>query len=346
MAEKTIADVTPQPVPNSIQRYVVRQHFVTAGYLARFTVGGERDSWFHTFSPDGSPMREATPNSVGFERHYHDVNVPGFRRDCLEEFFQRFEGPACALFRTLSANPGRSLLTEEERETVASFVALQAARVPQGKDKYRKLVVDSRTAFVDEMSSSPDLFNEVMAVARRHGVEIDATERMQLLEALRGGHIVPLMHKTEESIGILRLAHAIADQLDGMHYSLLYADGPDWFVCSDHPVGLFYSMTVPKDIYEREKNLEWPRLQPFERTIYMPLAHNVAIAIHRSENRPTAMRADQRMIAIVNAMVVAYSQRFICSPTPDFICLLQNGELGNAKDTIAFLKSLSASEKA
>jgi hypothetical protein len=339
------ANVARQPVPESLQPYVVRQHFVNAGYLVRFTAGGERDSLFYIFSPDGSPMREATPNSVGFERHYHDVNVLGFRRDCLEEFFQRYEGPACALFRTLSANPGRCLMTEDERETVASFVALQAARTPQGKGKYKKLVIDSRTAFVDEMSSSSDFFDEVLAVARRHGVEIDAAEQLQLLEALKGGHIVPQIHKTEESIGILRLAHAIADQLDGMHYSLLYADGPDWFVCSDHPVGLFYSLAIPEDLYEREKNLEWPRLQPFERTIYMPLAHNVAIAIHRSESRPTAMRADQEMIARVNAIVVAYSQRFICSRTQDFMCVLPNGELGKAKDTIAVLKHLIESEE-
>ena len=93
--EKT-AKVTSQSegagVPRlDMQQRVVRQHFVSAGYLARFTLEGERDSLFYVFSPDGSPMREAIPDSVGFERHYHDVDVPGFRPDHLEKFFQEFE---------------------------------------------------------------------------------------------------------------------------------------------------------------------------------------------------------------------------------------------------------------
>jgi hypothetical protein len=346
--EKT-AKVTSQSegagVPRlDMQQRVVRQHFVSAGYLARFTLEGERDSLFYVFSPDGSPMREAIPDSVGFERHYHDVDVPGFRPDHLEKFFQEFEGPACALFRTLSANPGRSLLTEEERETVASFVAVQAARIPQGKNKYERLVIDSRRAFVEEMACSPEFFNKAMAAAQRYGVEIDSADQRRLLEAIRGGHIVPQVHKTETSVGILRLAYAIADQLDGMHYSLLYSDGPDWYVCSDYPVGLFYSLTVSEDPLEHQKAIEWPTLSPFKSPIFMPLAYNVAIAIHRSENIPTALRADRRMVARVNTVVVGYSQRFICSPSLDFTCVLPNRQLGNAKDTIAALQRFRESE--
>jgi Protein of unknown function (DUF4238) len=328
-----------------MQQRVVRQHFVSAGYLARFTMNGERDSRFYVFSPDGSSMREEIPNSVGFERNYHDIDVPGFRPDHLEEFFQKFEGPACALFRMLSANPGRSLLTEEERETVASFVAVQAARVPQAKKKYERLVHDSRSAFVEEMASSSTFFDRAMAAAKRHGVEIDSGGQSRLLEALQGGHIIPQAHKTEASVGILRLALAIADRLNGMHYSLLYSDGPDWFVCSDYPVGLFYSLTVPHDLFESERNIEWPTLEPFEKTIYMPLAYNVAIAIHRSENRATAMLADKVMVARVNSIVVGFSQRFICSATPDFTCILPSKELGNAKDTIAVLRRFRESEE-
>jgi hypothetical protein len=327
-----------------IEQRVVRQHFVSAGYLARFTLEGERNSLFYVFPPDGSSMREAVPDSVGFERHYHDVDIPGFRPDYLETFFQKFEGPACALFRTLSASPGRSLLTEEERETVASFVAVQAARIPQGKNKYERLIIDSRRAFVDGMKSSPDFFSKAMATAQRHGVEIDPADQRQLLEAIRGGHIIPQVHKTETSIGILRLAYAIADQLDGMHYSLLYSDGPDWFVCSDYPVGLFYSLAVPEDPFEQQKAIEWPTLSPFQSPIFMPLAYNVAIAIHRSENIPTAIRADRRMVARVNTVVVGYSERFICSPTPDFMCVLPNRQLGNAKDTVAALQRFRESE--
>ena len=329
---------------SGIQKRVIRQHFVSAGYLARFTLNGERDSMFYVFSPEGKRMREGVPNSVGFERHYHDIDVPGVPPDILEEFFIKFEGPACALFRTLSANPGRLLQSLQEREIVSSFLALQAARVPQSKQRYEQLLCDGRNAFANEMASSPESFNKAMAIAERHGVVADSADRSRLLEALQGGHVVPQVHKTEASIGILRLALAIADQLDGMHYSLLYSDGSEWFVCSDYPVGLFYTFKVPTDPFHAECNAEWPELHPFDRTIYMPLAYNVAIAIHRSENRPTVMQADRQMVAIVNGITVAFSQRFICSPTPDFICALPGGKLGNAIDTIEVLEKFKESE--
>jgi len=96
-----------------------------------------------------------------------------------------------------------------------------------------------------------------------------------------------------------------------------------WYVCSDYPVGLFYSLTVSEDPLEHQKAIEWPTLSPFKSPIFMPLAYNVAIAIHRSENIPTALRADRRMVARVNTVVVGYSQRFICSPSLDFTCVLQ-----------------------
>jgi len=109
---------------------------------------------------------------------------------------------------------------------------------------------------------------------------------------------------------------------------LLYSDGPDWYVCSDYPVGLFYSLTVSEDPLEHQKAIEWPTLSPFKSPIFMPLAYNVAIAIHRSENIPTALRADRRMVARVNTVVVGYSQRFICSPSLILRCVLPNRQLG------------------
>jgi hypothetical protein len=150
-------------------------------------LNGERDSQFYVFSPNGRPMREAIPDSVGFENHYHDIDVPGFRPDHLEEYFQKFEAPACALFRTLSANPGRALLTSQEREIMLSFVVTQAARVPQAKRKYERLLFDSRSAFAEEMAWSSEFFDRVMAVAERNGVVPDLADRSRLLAALKGG---------------------------------------------------------------------------------------------------------------------------------------------------------------
>jgi hypothetical protein len=327
-----------------MQQRTIKQHFVSAGYLARFTLDGERDSLFYVFPPGEDRKWEATPESVGFEKHYHDIDVPGFPPDYIESFFARFEGSACALFRNLSANPMRSLQTVEERETLSSFVALQAARVPQAREKYKNLVLDTRRADATDISTSQQALNTFINVAMRHGIEVTSDSLSKLLEGLRSGDIYPVVDKTEVSIGILRLAHAIADQLDGMYYSLLYSEGPDWFVCSDYPVALHYECAVPDDLFERQRNMAWPKLEPFTRTIYMPLAYNVAVMIHRFQNRPTSLRADRYMVSLVNSLTISYAERFICSPTPDFIFLTPGSkEIGNAADASAILRSFGAS---
>jgi len=204
------------------------------------------------FPPGHDRYREATPESTGFEKHYHDIDAPGISPDQLEVFFQKFEGPACALFRILSANQGRALVSQKERETLTEFLALQAARVPQGKRKYEKLALDSRIADATEFATSPLAFERFMSVARRHGIEVPPDFQSKLLEGLQNGHIFPVVNKTDASLGILRLANAIVDQLKGMYYSLLYAEGPDWFVCSDYPVAIYYKISVPDDFHERQ----------------------------------------------------------------------------------------------
>jgi hypothetical protein len=90
--------------------------------------------------------------------------------------------------------------------------------------------------------------------------------------------------------------------------------------------------------------MAWPKLDPFERTIYMPLAYNVAVMIRRFQDCPTSLRADRYMVSLVNSLTISYAERFICSPTPDFIFLTPgNKEIGNAADAAAILRSFGAS---
>ena len=83
----------------------VRQHYVPAGYLAGFTLGGKRDSLFFVHSLDGLTVRQDKPENVAFERNYSSIDVDGLPNDYLEGIFGRFEGPACALFKELSTKP-------------------------------------------------------------------------------------------------------------------------------------------------------------------------------------------------------------------------------------------------
>lgn len=326
----------------AIKQQTIKQHYVPACYLARFSLGGERDSPFFVHSLQGH-VREDIPDHVGFERHYHTIDIPDLSSDHLESVFQNIEGPACALFKTLSANPGRPLLTELEVHTAIYFLVVQAARVPQSKRRYEGLIVDAGRSFMEQVTSSPEFFQRVMASAKQQGIVTESVEQSWLREGVESGQITVDADKTNVAIGMLRLASAIADQLEGMHWTLWYADGPDWFICSDYPVGLFFSVSA-ENVLKDPRAIENPSVQLLANTIYMPLARNVAIVVHGREGVPVIQAANQRMVAIVNAFTGSHAQRFICSPTQDFVCILPGGRLGNAQETVNALVSLQTTD--
>lgn len=325
----------------TIAKPTVRQHFLPACYLARFTRAGDRDSLFSVHSLDGG-IRPSTPNSEGFQRHYHTISVEGLAPDHLETVFQKIEGPACALFKTLSENPGR-LLTESDKDALLMFFCTQVARLPQSKKNYESFVLDNARIFMQEVADSETFFQEVTATAAKHGIEVESgsAAHERLREAVDGGHIFPYVGKNQSAVGMFRLAEAILDVLDGMHYTLWYADGES-FVCSDYPVGLRYSLSADNPLRD-PLSVEIPKVAVLTSSVFMPLAHNVAIVFHRGEGIPMAQRANERMVAIVNAITVAHAQRFIYSIDGDFVCVLPNRQIGDAKQTIEAVMSLDSS---
>lgn len=123
-----------------------------------------------------------------------------------------------------------------------------------------------------------------------------------------------------------------------MRATLWYADGPDWFVCSDHPVALFYSMSG--DIFEDPLALEWPKVQLLTDMIYMPIARNVALVLHRIPDVPHVQRALREMVGLVNILTISQARRAAFSSTPGFVCMMQGGQLGNAQQGIAEIRTL------
>jgi hypothetical protein len=314
-----------------ISRPTVRQHYVPACYLARFTLGGQRDSRFFIHPVDGSAVREDIPDHVGFERHYHTIDIPGFPPDHLEYVLQEIEAPACALFRTLAGNPGRPFMTEEELATAAEFLSLQAARVPQSQRRYDNLIVEEGRAFENKLAYSPAFFRDVVTRAIASGAVDSSVNQESLREAIESEGIEVVADRTHVAVGMFRLADGIVDAIDGMHQTLWYSNEPDWFVCSDYPVGLFYSMSG--DALN-------PTVRLLADTIFMPLAYNACWVLHRLADVPLVQLATQQMVAVANSIIVSHSERFICSPTIDFVCSLPDSRIGNAQETIETLRAL------
>jgi hypothetical protein len=317
------------------QQVTVKQHYVPASYLARFTFGGKRSSIFYVHPVNGASVRESIPDREGFENHYHTINLPGLEPDHLEHVFEKYELPACNLFKELSANPGRPFGSDEELSTAAMFFAVQAARLPQSKEKYKKWIVKCGTEFMDKVAHSSE-FRQRLSVET--GVTISDSSNEELRKAVERGGITVSADKNDVILGMFWLTEAFLTAIHEMHCTILYSKGPDWFVCSDHPVGVFYKLSG--SIHDRPISARTPTIELLTNMnhLYVPLAYNVALVLHKEDYGKGALWADRRMVGVVNCLTVVKAQRFICSPGPDFVCGLPNHRMGNAQETIETLR--------
>src|SRR5260370_3193141 len=317
------------------KQVTVRQHYVPASYLARFTFEGMRSSIFYVHPVNNAPVRKSTPDKEGFENHYHTIEMPGLAPDHLESLFEKYELPASNLFKDLSANPGRPFRSEEELHTAAMFFALQAARLPQSKNKYEKWVVKDGTEFMNKVAHSNEFRQRLKVEA---GITISQGEQEELRKAVESGEIIVSADKNHVNVGMFWLTEAFLTAIDGMYWTLLYSKGPDWFVCSDHPVGVFYRLSG--SVHD-QPSVGWiPTIELLTNMhhLYVPLAYNVALVLHKEDYVKDAVCAHHRMVGVVNCLTVVKAKRFICSPGADFICRLPDGRLGNAKETIETLQ--------
>ena len=63
-------------------------------------------------------------------------------------------------------------------------------------------------------------------------------------------------------------------------------------------MAVFYDMAG--NIFEDPSALEWPKMRLLTDTIYMPIAKDVALVLHRIPNVPTVQRALREMVSLVN----------------------------------------------
>jgi hypothetical protein len=236
-----------------------RQHYVSAGYLAGFTFGGKRDSIFFVHALDGSPVRQDKPENVAFERDYNSIYVDGLPKDYLEGIFSRqLEGPACALFKMLSSKP-RPFATNEELAIAVNLLALQAARVPLSKGKYESLIIENGHQFLHKVAHDPEFRQELVDAGALDESDIETLKQgPSLLELVEREEIRPVAEKSILSVSILHLAVAIFEEIASMKATLWYSGEPDWFVCSDHPVWLPYSMAG--NVFDDPMVLENPKV--------------------------------------------------------------------------------------
>ena len=277
-----------------------RHHYVPRFYLEGFTVGDPAMLWVYDKETGGK--RQASTRDAGIEKHYHSITRADGTRDSetIEAAFADFESDTASGLRAIRAG---AMLNNDDRGLVASFMAVQLARVPLARRNTETIL--RATA---EMIGRPMIESQLVGPADQ---QWETTKRM--LQWFKDRGLPPLSAedvivkiKPEATLAGLLQAGKLAQLFYEMSWAIVPANGRYSFVTSDNPV--VYGPASPGP----PVGLASPSA-----VVVFPLSSTLCLFANWQPGRgqwnvPRRKVSEARVVAL-NKRIVAGAQRFVYS---------------------------------
>ncbi len=142
-------------------------HWISQTYLARFTVGGTKDSQLNVVDLTSRKSFATTPLNVCKERDFNRIESKEFPPDALETALSKFEALlAPALTVVLRAPESTSW---NDWNTILNFVALVAVRNPVMREHATKRATEQLIQTIEAATDTPEKYAAVVAKAQATG---------------------------------------------------------------------------------------------------------------------------------------------------------------------------------
>jgi hypothetical protein len=286
-----------------------RHHFVPAFLLARFAapVGQRKGKLFQLDVGSGRPAR-TTPNDACFRRDFY---TQGDGNNVLESFFAVVERHAAPALARLVDDP--IACSDEDRQTLSFFLALQASRTPVG------MTQAFRNA---QLFTLLDLNVELAQPARfaeRYRDSIDAAaddetieaRRQTMLQQLAAGD-VGLADATAAATKLLiESAIPVAELVAGLRWTMLVSEDAQ-FVTSDRALAM------------ADANLEFPwsgnawKSSPAAQTT-VPTGPHHCLMLEPGTAGIGEAPVGEDLVTRVNMRTYGWAERFIYGTAQDLV---------------------------
>lgn len=281
-----------------------RHHYVPRFLVARFaSPPSARGTLLQLDRGTGRVLRTSPSNAAVIGRYY-DFTTGGdeFPPDGAENLLGVVEGAAAPLVRRLAA-PG-STLRDDERLTMALFVALLFLRVPAQREWLRLIDERAGRKLVRDIAKQSEVFRDAMqAIGETSDPPEIEENRRQLLASLSHGGIEFEAPPERQIAMMFELALDLAWDIAAMSWVVLRAPDSRRFVLGDSPVTMY------------DPKLKGPRgnalcSSPEAETV-VPLDPAFALCI-----RPYGEEFDKRTLTAselleINLRTYAWAQRWI-----------------------------------
>lgn len=295
-----------------------RHHYLPQTYLAGFTDIGTKEGRFFVRDVQTGRGFPTSPLNVGAERDFNVIDSDDHPPDALEQAMSQFETSLAESLRRVIAN--RTFPSPEDLNYLLNLVSLVAIRNPRMRENMENALRREAEVIGDLLVSDPAIYASQMRKAREAGYI--RNERDVPFEEMRDF----IRDKSRYDIEVPTAGHhprefrahdKLLKVLGQRTWSIMLAEAPAHFVCSDHPVTL-----VPT-----KPGLSGPIGYGTPHTaVLFPISSD--LALHGQMDPPfikPVVTLSRENVARANGQTMRYASRQVYSRSPSFLAFGRGG---------------------
>ncbi|HEY5177184.1 MAG TPA: DUF4238 domain-containing protein [Terriglobales bacterium] len=212
----------------------VQQHFVTASYLAGFTLDGRRDSQLYVYERNSDRTFRTVPDKVAKRRNYYSVpKRDGGTDDGIDEMLTALEGQAMPALRKLLLKDYN--LSTFERALLAYLIAFQEFRTPWARSNFQKLQLELSEHLFHASANAPGYMERVLQELKAEGESDGSVSADQIRDALKDQRIKLVAQPHAGIDSMVWTSQTIGNVYTQMLWTVLHSRERE-FLTSDTPV--------------------------------------------------------------------------------------------------------------
>jgi hypothetical protein len=217
--------------------YPKRHHYLPESYLKRFT----RDRALWVYDIQSKQLRPQTPNDTGAIGYFNALeDRDGNRNFVIEDALSQIEGATSQV--TLKIEAGEKL-SDEDRHTLAHFVALQMLRGPDFHEDVNKMNDRIMRLFTEHLFADRERGEKMWNKADQELGENSVMSFDEAREFALGGEYTIKTHRNLTLELMLELAPNFANIFLRLDWIILCGPSNKAFVTCDRP----FSILPPRD---------------------------------------------------------------------------------------------------
>lgn len=267
-----------------------KQHYVPQVYLNYFT---DENGYLNIYDREKEEYRRQTPANAGYSKHFYTVEVNGEKDYTIEKLLATHVDN---LYKPVMEKiKNKEVLTKDDKENLAIFVAFQHLRTPAQRKNYNAMFDDfykQTTKIIFGMKKSHGQLGEL--------TEQEANMIEETLEKENYEVQVPKEHSLEF---MLKFSEEMSRMLSNHNFVILEASSKSEFITSDNP----YCMVKDKE------SPAWSGYGIVNTTKVFPLTPRYLLVLKDPGDKVVYMKLDKANVRQMNFVIAGWSDRFVYS---------------------------------